>query len=57
MAMDLVMGSSCRAWCARPHVRRGNAWRVHAYLGADARTGKQRYLTRTVRGTKRDLTR
>jgi integrase len=35
-------------------VRRGNAWRVHVYLGADARTGKQRYLTRTVRGTKRD---
>jgi integrase len=35
-------------------VRRGNTWRVHVYLGADARTGKQRYLTRTVRGTKRD---
>jgi integrase len=35
-------------------VRRGNTWRVHVYLGVDARTGKQRYLTRTVRGTKRD---
>jgi integrase len=35
-------------------VRRGKTWRVHVYLGADARTGKQRYLTRTVRGTKRE---
>jgi integrase len=35
-------------------VRRGNTWRVHVYLGVDARIGKQRYLTRTVRGTKRD---
>jgi integrase len=38
-------------------VRRGNTWRVHVYLGADARTGKQRYLTRTVRGTKRNAER
>ena len=30
-------------------------WRVHVYLGPDARTGKQRYLTRTARGTKRDV--
>jgi len=39
----------------RGHIsRRGDAWRVHVYLGVDARTGKQRYLTRTVRGTKRE---
>src|SRR5581483_5269890 len=35
-------------------VRRGDAWRVHVYLGRDEVTGKQRYLTRTVRGTKRE---
>ena len=39
----------------RGHVsRRGDAWRVHVYLGLDARSGKQRYLTRTLRGTKRE---
>jgi integrase len=39
----------------RGHIeRRGKAWRVHVYLGVDADTGKQRYLTRTVRGTKRE---
>lgn len=39
----------------RGHItRRGDAWRVHVYLGRDAETGKQRYFTRTVRGTKRD---
>jgi len=39
----------------RGHItRRGNAWRVHIYLGRDAATGKQRYLTRSVRGTKRE---
>jgi integrase len=27
---------------------------VHVYLGRDTRTGKQRYLTRTVHGTKRE---
>lgn len=27
---------------------------MHVYLGRDAATGKQRYLTRTVRGTKRE---
>ncbi|MGH2961119.1 MAG: tyrosine-type recombinase/integrase [Solirubrobacterales bacterium] len=35
-------------------VRRGKGWRVHVYLGVDAATGKQRYLTRTIRGTKRE---
>jgi integrase len=35
-------------------VRRGDAWRVHVYLGRDSATGKQRYLTRTVHGTKRE---
>jgi integrase len=35
-------------------VRRGDAWRVHVYVGRDEVTGKQRYLTRTVRGTKRE---
>jgi len=42
----------------RGHItRRGDAWRVHVYLGVDAATGKQRYLTRTVHGTKRDAER
>jgi integrase len=35
-------------------VRRGDAWRVHVYVGRDEVTGKQRYLKRTVRGTKRE---
>src|SRR5437588_2840377 len=35
-------------------VRRGDAWRVHVYVGRDEVTGKQRYLTRTVHGTKRE---
>src|SRR5207237_8927010 len=35
-------------------VRRGDAGRVHVYVGRDEVTGKQRYLTRTVRGTKRE---
>ena len=39
----------------RGHItRRGKAWRVHVYLGRDEKTGKDRYLTRTVRGTKRE---
>jgi len=37
--------------------RRGDSWRVHVYLGLDSQTGKQRYLTRTVHGTKRDAER
>lgn len=39
----------------RGHItKRGDAWRVHVYLGVDPATAKQRYLTRTVRGTKRE---
>lgn len=39
----------------RGHVtKRGDAWRVHVFLGLDEQTGKKRYLTRTVRGTKRE---
>src|SRR5205814_5700814 len=35
-------------------LRRGDAWRVHVYVGRDEVTGKQRHLTRTVHGTKRE---
>lgn len=39
----------------RGHVtKRGDTWRVHVFLGLDDQTGKKRYLTRTVRGTKRE---
>jgi integrase len=39
----------------RGHIsRRGDAWRVHVFLGYDSRTGRQRYLTRTVHGTRRE---
>jgi integrase len=39
----------------RGHVtRRGDSWRLHVYLGRDSETGKQRYLTRTMKGTKRE---
>lgn len=39
----------------RGHItKRGDAWRIHVYLGRDSATGKHRYLTRTVRGTKRE---
>lgn len=49
------MGSGLLSTGMRGHVtRRGGAWRVHVYLGFDERTGRQRYLTRTVRGTKRE---
>jgi class 3 adenylate cyclase len=34
--------------------RRGDSWRVTAYLGRDDSTGKKRYAQRTVRGTKSD---
>jgi hypothetical protein len=34
--------------------RRGDSWRVTAYLGRDESTGKKRYAQRTVRGTKSD---
>ena len=37
--------------------KRGDAWRVHVYVGLDAVTGKQRYLTRAVHGTKREAER
>jgi integrase len=48
--MDGVLSAGMRGHISR----RRDAWRVHVYLGVDARTGKQRYLTRTVHGTKRD---
>jgi integrase len=39
----------------RGHItKRGEVWRVHVYLGRDEETGKHRYLTRTVRGSKRE---
>src|SRR5690242_16935154 len=34
--------------------RRGKAWRVAVFVGYDEVTGRQRYLTRTVNGTKRE---
>lgn len=37
--------------------RRGDAWELRVYLGADAVTGKQRYASRTVRGGKREAER
>ncbi|HVW32424.1 MAG TPA: site-specific integrase [Acidimicrobiia bacterium] len=39
----------------RGHItRRGDAWRIHIYVGLDADTGKRRYVTRTVRGSRRE---
>ncbi|MEZ5265917.1 MAG: site-specific integrase [Acidimicrobiales bacterium] len=37
--------------------KRGDAWELRVFLGADAVTGKKRYATRTVRGGKRDAER
>lgn len=34
--------------------RRRGVWEVRIYLGRDSQTGQKRYLSRTVRGTKRD---
>jgi integrase len=37
------------------HLRqRGNAWELRAYVGVDPLTNRQKYLTRTFRGGKRD---
>ena len=37
----------------RGHVRaRSGAWEIRAYAGVDVRTGKRRYVTRTVHGSK-----
>jgi len=33
--------------------QRGSAWELMVYLGQDAITGKKRYTTRTVRGSRR----
>ncbi len=35
----------------RGSISPGSSWRVHAYLGLDNQTGKDRYLTRTVQDT------
>ncbi len=37
--------------------RRGEAWELRVFLGADPVTGKKRYTTRTVRGGKREAQR
>ena len=37
--------------------RRGEAWELRVFLGADPVTGKKRYVTRTVRGGKREAQR
>ena len=34
--------------------RRGNAWELRAYVGIDPITNRQKYLTRTFRGGKRE---
>lgn len=40
------------------HIRkRGDAWELRVYVGADAVTGKKRYATKTIRGGKRDAER
>ena len=42
----------------RGHLRqRGNSWEIVAYAGTEARTGRKKYLRRTVKGTKRDAER
>ena len=33
--------------------QRGSSWRIRAYVGRDS-TGKKRYVSRTVHGTRRD---
>ena len=37
--------------------QRGNAWQLRVYLGINAETGRQRYATRTVRGSRREAIR
>jgi integrase len=37
--------------------QRGSAWELMVYLGQDAITGKKRYTTRTVRGSRREADR
>ena len=37
--------------------RRGEAWELRVYLGQDAITGKKRYATRSVRGSRREAER
>jgi integrase len=42
----------------RGHLRqRGNSFEIRAYAGVEAVTGKARYVTRTVRGTRKDAER
>ena len=37
--------------------RRGEAWELRVYLGQDAVTGKKRYATKSVRGSRREADR
>ena len=37
--------------------QRGSAWELRVYLGVDPVSGKQRYVTKTVRGSKREAQR
>jgi len=34
-----------------------NSWQLRVYLGIDSNTGRQRYATRTVHGSRREATR
>ena len=47
---ELIRRQSC---VVRGHVRaRSGAWEVRAYAGVDVRSGKRRYVTRTVHGSR-----
>ena len=37
--------------------RRGAAWELRVYLGQDTVTGKKRYATKSVRGSRREADR
>ena len=37
--------------------RRGGAWELRVFLGVDAVTGRKRYVSKTVRGGRRELDR
>ena len=37
--------------------RASGSWELRAYSGVDARTGRERYISRTVRGSRRDASR
>jgi hypothetical protein len=39
----------------RGHIReRGDAWEIRVYSGTDPVTGRKKYVTRTVRGSRRE---